>query len=120
MKRLPILSFLVFIFLLSCEKPETKRNQTCCKGRYIETGCWPVIQLLDHPADVNIPTGRYGDYEHAFGTGDIPEQYKDGRTFYFTVTSIDSNRIYMTYCLPTRYFIGIGAFSDSACDQITK
>jgi hypothetical protein len=117
MKSLLIFLLLSLLFL-SCEKSKTNAKQTCFKGRYVGTGCWPVIQLLE-PLDGSLPTALYGFhdtlYEHTFGTGEIPEQYKDGRPFYFTVTDIDSNIIYQTYCTPTKYVVVIGSFSDSAC-----
>ena len=119
MKLLLTLSVLS-ILLFSCEKSETNAKPTCFKGRYVGKGCWSVVQLLEEPSDMTIPTARYGEYEHAFGTGDIPEQYKDGRSFYFTVTGIDSNIIYHTDCIPIKYVVGIGSFSDRGCDQLQK
>jgi hypothetical protein len=70
---------LLLTFLLSCEKSKTNIKQTCFKGRYVGTGCWAVIQLLE-PLDGSLPTAQYGFhdtlYEHTFGTGEIPKQYK--------------------------------------------
>ena len=109
---LPLLTF-------SCRKVETNPKQTCYKGRFVAEGCWPVIQVLD-PLSKSIPTVQYGAYEHTIGTGSIPERYKNGQPFYFIISHIDSNKIYLTYCSPTKYLVEISNFSDSACAHIVK
>jgi len=111
----PILTMLLFsLIMFSCRKSQLNLQQTCFKGRYVGEGCWPVIQLLE-PVEGSVPTTSYGIYEHAVGTGLLPEKYKDGKPFYFTVHQIDSNKIYQTYCIPTKYLIDITP-SDSACN----
>lgn len=100
---------------ISCQKDQPNDKQTCYMGRYVGEGCWPVVQVLK-PLDGSIPTGLYGSYEHSVGTGILPEKYKDGKPFYFTINQIDSNSIYLTYCIPTKYLIAISSFSDSACN----
>ena len=110
-----LLTFLLLSLLtLSCEKDQTNQRETCYKGRYIGEGCWPVIQLLE-PFDGSIPRSQYGVYEQAVSTESLPDKYKDGKPFYFTISKVDSNRIYLTYCIPTKYFITISNLSNSAC-----
>lgn len=118
MKFLLILLFLSS-FLFACTKSKSDIKQTCYKGRYIDSGCWSVVQLLE-PLDERLPTAQYRTYVHAFGTGAIPKQYKNGQPFYFTVIHIDSNVIHTDECIPTKYVVEIGSFSDSACSQASN
>jgi hypothetical protein len=111
----PVLIFLLLsVFMFSCKKSRVNTQQTCYKGRYVGEGCWPVIQLLE-PLYESVPTAQYGSYKHVVGTGVLPERYKNGTVFYFTIQQIDSNKIYLTYCAPTKYFVTITPF-DSACN----
>jgi hypothetical protein len=47
----------------------------------------------------------------------VPERYKNGEPFYFTVKRIDSNKLYLTWCVPSKYFIEIESFSDTSFDK---
>jgi hypothetical protein len=114
MKYLPIL-LLITLFVFACKKETTSRQQTCWKGKYIGEGCWPVIQILD-PVDESVHTAQFGVYDHTIGTGSLPDRFKDGNPFYFTISKVDSNKIYLTYCLPTKYFVVLNNLSDSACE----
>ena len=118
MKSLTAFAILTFI-LASCTKVEDVTTSNCLKGRFVTSGCWPVIELLE-PMDGRLPTARYGTIEHSFGIENLPEKYKNGVPFYFTVRRIDSNKKYLTYCVPTKYFIEIESYSDTPCDQRNK
>jgi hypothetical protein len=50
----------------------------------------------------------------------IPEKYKDGQPFYFTINRIDSNPVYLAYCTPTKYVAEINSFSDNPCGQTER
>jgi hypothetical protein len=113
MKYLTIVLLITFL-IYGCQKEGRARHTTCYKGRYVGAGCWSVLQLLE-PLDGSLPTAPYGVYENTVGTGSLPERFKDGKPFYFTVSQVDSNKIYLTYCMPTKYFITLSTFSDSAC-----
>jgi len=109
----PLLTVLLLaVLVLSCQRSQDTDQQICYYGRYVGQGCWPVIQLLK-PVE-GIPTTQYGNFEHSIGTGLLPEKYMDGKPFYFTINQIDSNKIYPTYCIPTKYILDITP-SDSAC-----
>src|SRR4051812_1172129 len=97
---------LLSLLFVACEKDKTSAMQSCYKGRFIGEGCWTVIQLLE-PSNGSLPTSTYGNYDHTFGTANVPEKYKNGQPFYFTVNKVDSNKIYLTYCLPTKYIFEI-------------
>ena len=97
---------LLSIFNLSCQKDQVKQKEGSYKARYVGESCWVVLELLE-PLDGSIPTEQYENYKYAIGTGPIPQNYKDGTPFYFTVNKIDSNRAYLTYCIPTKYYIEI-------------
>ena len=118
-----LLFVLLLLFLFSCTKADITTKQTCFKGRFIAEGCWTVVQLLE-PIDESLPTAQYATqdevYEHTFGTGSLPDKYKNGQPFYFTVNHIDSNIIYETYCLPTKYVASIDSISDVPCGQVEK
>lgn len=113
-----ILLFIIATFIFVSCKREVTAKQTCYKGRFVAEGCWSVIQVMEPLND--LPTSGYGEYEHTFGTVGLPEQYKNGEPFYFHVNSVDSNKIYMTYCLPTKYVAEISNISDHPCDEIEK
>ena len=110
---------LILIPLLfgSCEKGVKTTKSTCFKGRYIAKGCWTVIQLLE-PLDASLPTSPYGQYENAFGSGDLPDKFKDGQPFYFTVNHVDSNMTVLDYCTPTKYSAAIDNLSATPCSQL--
>ncbi len=115
MKFLVLLTVLPLLFL-SCHKGKTNTKQTCYKGRFVAEGCWTVIQLLE-PLHGGLPTSRYDLYENAFGTGNVPKQYKDGQPFYFTVNRVDSNITYTLHCTPTKYIAEIDSFSNTSCGR---
>lgn len=114
MKYLPVLVLLTFL-VFACKKETGTGQQTCYKGRYVGEGCWPVIQILE-PLDESVPTAQYGVYDHSIGIGILPEQFKDGKPFYFTISQVDSNKLYLTYCMPTKYFAVLSNLSFSACE----
>lgn len=115
MRILPLFVIFPAIFL-SCEKEGTNLKEICFKGRYVATGCTDVVQLLE-PLDHRLPVAEYWGYEHAFGTPDIPAIYKTGEPFYFKIKKIDSVKLYLTYCTPTKYYIEIEDLSSSPCAQ---
>lgn len=110
-----LFSAIVALFSISCNK-EAHENQNCYKGRFVGDGCWAVIEVLETQND-NLPTSQYGEYEHTFGTMNLPEQYKNGKPFYFRVNVVDSNKIYLTYCIPTKYVAEISELSDQPCSD---
>lgn len=118
MKRLLVLGLLPLL-IFSCQKVETNEKQTCFKGRFVAEGCLPVIQVLDS-LNESIPTTQYGIYERAIGVRNLPEQYKDGHSFYFAISYIDSNMIFTANCLRTRYFVEISSISDTPCSKSEK
>ena len=120
MKKMFIALLLVCILLSACDKetnnPQTSISNICFKGRYLGKGCWPVIQILEPVFKDTRWQNRDSIYKNVAGVGVLPEKYKDGKPFYFKISSIDSNMIYLTYCSPTKYLVVINTYSDSACN----
>jgi len=123
MNRIAILLLLVSMFLFACDKEnsgneQTNENKTCFKGRYVGEGCWPIIQALE-PFDTRFNNSQWQNrdsvYEHCVGTGSLPEKYKDGRPFYFTVDSLLSDPVHTMHCNTATYFAVIKSYSDNAC-----
>lgn len=125
MKALSFMFLAIAICFLNfgCSKQETDLKKTCFKGKYIGEGCWPVIQIIE-PLDSKFKDSKwlYKDsiYEHAVGTGPLPDKYKDGKAFYFTINSIDSNQITTANCSIPKYSIGLNSYSDSACQTLDQ
>ncbi len=116
--------FLAICFLnFSCSKQENNLAKTCFKGRYVGEGCWSVIQIIE-PLDARFNVSKWVDrdsiYEHSVGVGPLPDKYKNGAPFYFTISSIDSNQITTAYCSIPKYSIGLNFYSDSACQTLDQ
>lgn len=109
---------MVVFFVCSCKKTDEDIASICFEGKFIGNGCWSVIQILS-PLDERFKNSKWiGNtiqYNYAVGIGSLPEKYKNGKSFYFTISKIDSNFIYTTNCNIPKYTIDIKAYSDSAC-----
>jgi hypothetical protein len=56
-------------------------------------------------------------YEYSAGIGSLPDKYKNGNPFYFTVSNIDSNLVHTMNCSIPKYYVAINTYSDSGCTQ---
>jgi len=117
MKSLVVITLLIF-FSFSCSKTQNTIISTCFKGQFIGEGCWPVIQIIE-PIDERFKDSRWGTsttiYDYSVEVGTLPDKYKDGKPFYFTISKIDSNMVHTANCSTPQYFIVINTYSDSAC-----
>lgn len=114
-----MLAMLILIFVcFGCEKNNTDSSSICFKGKYLGEGCWTVIQIIE-PIDARFTKSTWGTvdttYKHAVGIRSLPDNYKSGKPFYFTISSIDSNLVHTANCSIPQYTIGINAFSDTQC-----
>ncbi len=116
--KLLFVTILVIFFCCSCNKTQDDINLTCFKGKFIGEGCWPVIQIIE-PIDERFKNSRWGTsttiYDYSVGVGTLPDKYKDGNPFYFTISKIDSNMVHTANCSAPQYYIVINTYSDSAC-----
>ena len=113
------LAILTLIFVcFGCKKNEINSTATCFKGKYLGQGCWTVIQIVQ-PVDGRFVKSTWGTvdtmYKYAVGVKGLPDNYKNGKSFYFTISSIDSNLIHTANCTIPQYAIGISTFSDTQC-----
>ncbi|MBE7173480.1 MAG: hypothetical protein INR73_23100 [Williamsia sp.] len=118
MRVLFIAMMITCIYLSSCAKDQTGASKSCYKGRYIGSGCWPIVQVLES-LDADFAKSHWQDrdsvYKNVFGVGYIPEKYKDGRSFYFTIDSVLQNPVHTMNCNTAGYFAVIKWYSDSSC-----
>ena len=69
-----------------------ENTEGCFSGRVAAGECWPVIKLLGR-LDQSLPTSLFASFEHNVCIDSVPEKYKNGEPFYFTVKSIDLNKL---------------------------
>lgn len=119
MKMLSVLFLLACILFLSCGKDQAGAEKVCYKGRYVGDGCWSIIQVLE---PFNLPVAgtqwqnKDSTYRNVFGTGEIPEKYKDGKPFYFIIDSIAADPFHTMHCNTAGYVAAINSYSDSNCE----
>jgi hypothetical protein len=118
MRIIPALLVLLSFNFLSCDKETTDvaLEKICFKARYVATGCWPVIQLLDNVD--RLPVEQYGNFEYAIGAGGLPDAFRNGAPFYFRAKNVRDKMLYLTYCVPTQYMVEIGSISPNPCGLI--
>lgn len=114
---------LVALAIASCKKDHVLSNNSLqdivFQGKYLGEGCWSVIQVTA-PSLKNIglnaketqwaqplSSGHDTIYQNAVGAGMIPDAYRSGNTFYFTVSKLDSNIIHTMDCIVPRYYLNI-------------
>ncbi len=122
MKILFVISILLG-FCCSCSKSNDNLSKVCYKGKYVGEGCWPVIQIIK-PLDDKFKNSTWGTstviYNNAVGVGLLPDKYKDGTPFYFTISKIDSNIVHTDNCTVPKYSIAINNYTDSLCNNLNK
>lgn len=126
MKRFLILLTFSVLVVTSCKKDHSLRKKALEKmtfqGKYLGEGCWSVIQIikpsinstgLDQSGSDWYPLSSNHDtvYHDVVGAGLIPETYRNGDTFYFTVSKIDSNLIHVDNCDAPKYYFTIKTIS---------
>lgn len=136
MKRFTVLLILLTFWVSSCKKDNSLRNKPLqdivFQGKYLGEGCWSVIQVIKpslttieiDPSATQwigaLSSGHDTLYHNTVGAGVIPEMYRNGDTFYFTVSKIDSNLHYLTNCSPTKYVFTIKTISFDESDNKSK
>ncbi|HRP55733.1 hypothetical protein [Agriterribacter sp.] len=114
-----LLIFLVAVVCLAGFACNKESHKTVFKGKYMAKSCWPVIQILE-PLDEKFKEPKWYDvisdssYNYCVGVGEVPEKYRDGKPFYFTIKSITRDPPSLAYCIPTKYIIGIATYSDTS------
>jgi hypothetical protein len=119
MRIILILIVLLSFTSLSCDKEKTDidlKKYFCFKARYVATGCWPVIQLLEH--DGRLPLQQYGNFQNALGVGNLPDSFKNGATFYFRVKRIYNQMVVQTFCSSTTNLVEMKSISSNPCSLI--
>ena len=120
MKQVMLLLVLLSVGV-SCHK-DRSLQEVVFKGRYLGTGCWPVIQVISpsitaFDLDPSALKWAEGDtvYHNAIGA-DISEQFSTGAAFYFTVDRVKPHGIIPADCISTKYILSVGhiAFTKTA------
>ena len=125
MKSLALVGFFVFCSI-ACSKQHDEYIATdpvmtqCFKAKYVGDGCWPVIQVQNGKGFMLNSKWQSMDagsrqYDSTVTVTSLPEQYKDGHTFYFTISKVDSNIVHVMNCNTPKYVLEISRFSDSSC-----
>ncbi|MFD1629427.1 hypothetical protein [Pseudopedobacter beijingensis] len=93
MKNIIIITLAICIGLfVSCDKPDNLA-ENCYKARLISNNstCGTVVHIVT--ANSALPQSLWADgngikYEQAYSTGVMPEEFKDGRTFFVKVSNV--------------------------------
>jgi len=126
MKTNTLIFFTIILVVISCQKNNTLKNKSIqdivFQGKYLGEGCASVIQVTEpslkgiglKPAETRwgMPLeNRDTIYDNAVAAGVIPEAYKDGETFYFTVSRIDTVGFILDYCSTPKFSFVIKSIS---------
>jgi hypothetical protein len=126
-----IIGFLACMLSLSCEKSSTSQKASvgediCFEGKFLNTiACndTSAVQILSPVVGDSLNLaykGPDGKNYTAAVAADIPENFRDGEVFYFTVDSIYHTESYLMNCLyvPT-YSVSIKTISRAPCSAKT-
>ena len=54
-------------------------------------------------------------YDNAIGAGNLPDEFKDGKPFYFKVSQVNKHGIITAECSPTGYIVEFERISRTDC-----
>ena len=125
MRTLALVAICIFC-AVSCAKQQDEYIATdpvittCFKGKFVGDGCWPVIQVLNGKGFMlnskwQAMTAGARQFDSTVTVTNLPEKYRDGNMFYFTVSRVDSNIVHVMNCNTPKYVLEIVRFSDSSC-----
>ena len=123
--RLALAGILIFCSF-ACSKQQADYLSTdlvmtrCFKAKFVGDGCWPVIQVLNGTGFMlnskwQAMAAGSKQYDSTVTVTSLPDRFKDGHTFYFTVSKVDSDIVHVMNCNTPKYVLEISKFSDSSC-----
>ena len=107
----------------SCQKEVATPERICLKAKYVGEGCGtavqiPIIQILDS-INTQFEGAKWMQYNHTAGCV-LPDKYKNGKSFYLTISKIDSNLVVPAICSAPKYWLVIDTFSDISCKSTSN
>lgn len=123
-----LLALLAIILVTGCEKKSAEETKLpfelmnrCFKGRYLTKSCsdGAIVQIME-PGSAFLKKSTYFrdgiTHENVIMT-DIPEEYKDGRDFYFEIEGGFNTFIAHTACSWPRYAAVAVNFGRNGCED---